>query len=148
MGITINKNGGKMKRLLIVLISFVMLAGVAFADNSVTFKWNKNTETDLAGYKLYRSATPDGQVVGTDTPVAIVSPNNEIYDHGLIPNLASDKEALTINNIEDGTWYWIFTAYDTNDNESGKSNEVSAILDSTPPGAPTILEIIAVVKAP
>jgi len=137
-----------MKRLLIALISFVMLAGVAFGDNSVTFKWAKSMEADLAGYKLYRSATPGSQVIGVDIPVAIVLPNNEIYDHNLIPDLEFDREALTMNNIEDGTWYWIVVPYDTSDNEATRSNEVSATLDSTPPVPTTILEIIAVVKTP
>ena len=137
-----------MKKIIPMFLICLLLAGTAFADNSVTFTWDKNSETDLAGYKVYRSATPDGQVVGVDIPVAIVLPNNQIYDHALIPDLAPDKEALTIDNIEDGTWYWILTAYDTHDNESGKSNEVSATLDSVPPGDPVILEIIAVVKAP
>ena len=137
-----------MKKVIMILISFLMLASTAVADNSVTFKWTKNTETDLAGYKLYRSATPDGQVVGVDIPVATPLPNNEIYDHALIPNLEADKEALTVNGIADGTWYWVIVAYDTSDNHADKSNEVSATLDSTPPAATTILEIIAVVKSP
>jgi hypothetical protein len=136
------------KIIMIAIVSFLLMAGSAAAVNSITFKWQKNTETDLAGYKMYRAATPDGQVVGLDTPVAIIPPNNEIYDHNLIPDLASDKEALTIDGVEDGTWYWILTAYDFSDNETGKSNEVSATLDSVPPAIPVILEIIAVVKAP
>lgn len=135
-----------MKKIALMLMALMFVAGAAYAENSVTFKWSKNTETDLAGYKLYRSATPDGQAVGVDTPVATVLPNNEIYDHDLIPNLEPDKEALTLYGVADGTWYWILTAYDTSDNESGKSNEVSATLDSTSPNAPTILEVIGVVK--
>ena len=138
-----------MKKLLslMVIVTILLTVNIAVADNSITFKWDKNTETDLAGYRLYRSATPDGQVVGVDIPIT-VSTNNQIYDHALIPDLEPDKEALTIDNVKDGTWYWILTAYDIHDNESGKSNEVSASLDSVSPGAPTILEIIAVVKAP
>jgi len=129
------------------MIIFLLAAGIAGADNSVTFTWDKNTETDLAGYRLYRSASPDGQVVGVDTSITIL-PNNEDYDHDLIPDLEPNREAKTINNVSDGTWYWVLTAFDTSGNESGKSNEVSAILDSVAPGAPTILNITAIVKAP
>ena len=126
----------------------LFISSVAFADSSVTFIWDKNTETDLAGYRIYQSATPDGQVVGTDTPVADIPPEAGLYDTGIIPNLDPNRDAFTLTSVPDGTWYWILTAYDTSGNESGKSNEVSATLDSTSPANPTILEIIGVVRAP
>jgi len=77
-----------------------------------------------------------------------IPPEAGLYDTGIIPSLDPDKDAYTLISVPDGTWYWIMTAYDTQGNESGKSNEVSATVDSTPPGAPTILEITAVVKVP
>lgn len=136
-----------MKKLILTLLACLLLAGMAYADNSVTFKWDKNTETDLAGYRLYQSPTPDGQVVGVDIPIDI-APEAGLYDHGIVPDLEPTKDAYTLTSVPDGVWYWILTAYDTQGNESGKSNEVSATLDSIPPGVPTILEIIGVVKAP
>ncbi len=134
-----------MKKLIVLLI--LLCATVAFADSSVTFTWDKNTEVDLAWYKLYRSATPDGQVVGDGSGIEIL-PDAGLYDHGVIPSLDPTKDAFTLINVLDGTWYWILTAGDTSGNESGKSNEVSAIIDSTPPSNPVILELTAVVKVP
>ena len=137
-----------MKRLFLLILACLLLAGTAYADSSITFKWSKNSESDLAGYKLYRSSAPDGQVIDGTNFIAIILSNNEIYDHNLIPDLAADKEALTLTGVADGTWYFVLTAYDTSDNESGKSNEVSARVDTMAPGNPIILEIIAIVKAP
>ena len=48
--------------------------------------------------------------------------------------------------IPDGTYYFAATAYDTEGNESGYSNEVSATLDTTAPGSPQGLRITIVVK--
>ena len=122
-----------MKKLILTLLACLLLAGTAFADNSVSFKWDANTETDLAGYRLYQSTTPGQYTFGEGNQVAIIS---------------AGIETVTLPNVLDGTFFWVLTAYDLEGNESGPSNEVSATLDSTPPGAPTILEITAVVKAP
>lgn len=136
-----------MKRVFLIIIACLFLAGVAYADSSVTFTWDKNSEQDLAGYRLYQTDTPDGQVVGTDVPVADIAPEAGLYDHGIIPNLDPNKDAYTLTSVPDNTWYWILTAYDNQGNESGKSNEVTATVDSVPPGNPTILNITAVVSS-
>lgn len=124
-----------MKKLLslMVIVIFLLVAGIAIADNSVTFLWDANTETDLAGYRLYQSTTSGQYVLGEGNQVAVIS---------------AGIETVTLPNVPDGTFFWVLTAYDTSDNESGPSNEVSATLDSAPPGSPTILEITAIVKAP
>lgn len=116
-----------------VIVIFLLVAGIAIADNSVTFLWDANTETDLAGYRLYQSTTSGQYVLGEGNQVAVIS---------------AGIETVTLPNVPDGTFFWVLTAYDTSDNESGPSNEVSATLDSAPPGSPTILEITAIVKAP
>ncbi len=88
----------------------------------VTLAWTGNAESDLAGYYIYyKNGTSGAPYNGTgvdegDSPIKIplgdfVDPANpEFTLHGL-----SDTE----------TSYLVLTAYDTEDNESGFSNEVS-----------------------
>ena len=97
----------------------------------VTLAWTGNTESDLAGYYIYyKSGTSGAPYNGTgvdegDSPIKIplgvfADPSNPEYTlHGL-----SDTK----------TSYLVLTAYDTEDNESGFSNEVSY----QPSTAPTL----------
>jgi len=124
-----------MKKLFIIMVTviFLSLASIAVADNSVTFRWDANSEADLAGYRLYQTSTSGVYTYG---------------DGNQVDTIAAGTETTTLESVPDGTLFWVLTAYDTQGNESGPSNEVSATLDSTPPGAPTILEITAIVKVP
>lgn len=121
-----------MKKFLALLIAcFIGLAAsAAFADSNVTFIWDANSEMDLAGYTLYQRS--EGQVTyNYDNPVATISAGTEI---------------VTVNGIIDGTYFWVLRAFDKDDNYSGDSNEVTARLDTTPPGEPSGLIITVIVK--
>ena len=120
-----------MKKISLVLLVVVfLLSTTVFAGSTVTFSWKPNSESDLAGYKLYQSDTPSNYVIGVDKPIAVIEAGTEI---------------VTITDISDGQKYWVLTAYDTHNNESGLSNEVNALLDSTPPKAP-VLKVIVIVE--
>ena len=132
-----------MRRLFVIMAMSMFLilgAGQVFADNEVTFQWAANSETDLAGYRLHQGATAGGpydEVAPVDVPLAALTD--------------VDNPEFTITSVADGQHFWVLTAYDDatpTANESGYSNEVSALLDSAPPADPTILEIIGVVRAP
>lgn len=88
----------------------------------VTFTWDANTETDLAGYKLYQSATS-----GTYDPASAIDVGN-VTTH-------------VLTDVADGTWFWAATAYDTNGNQSAYSNEVSLTIDTIGPGAPQTFRV-------
>lgn len=68
--------------------------------------WDTNTETDLAGYKLYQGTVSGGPYVYIAT----------------IPAGTETKKICFNDYI---THYWVLTAYDTENLESGYSNEVS-----------------------
>jgi hypothetical protein len=75
--------------------------------SSATLTWNANTETDLAGYKVYRGTSP-----GTyGAPIATLQGN--------VTNYVATGLQLGM------TYYFAVTAYDTAGNESVYSNEVS-----------------------
>ncbi len=79
----------------------------------------------IKGYRMYQSASSG--IYDKTKPVADVPyPTNEAY----------------VQNIADGNWFFVVTAYDGAGNESGFSNEVSTgILDTTPPQVPTGIKI-------
>ena len=114
------------KKLILFICAFLLLFSVdVLSQTSVTFEWDANTEPDLAGYRIYQSAASGQYVYGS---------GNEIAD---IP--AGTLEATIL--IQDGTWYFVATAYDSEGNESGPSNEVTDTFDSTPPGCPANFRI-------
>ncbi len=79
----------------------------------LTIFWTPNTESDLAGYKIYVGTAPG--VYGT--PI-VIGPQTE----------------YTITGLADGTTYYIaVTAYNTAGLESDFSNEVSKTTPGTPP---------------
>jgi hypothetical protein len=77
------------------------------SSSSATLTWNANTESDLAGYKIYR-ATASGAY---GAPIATIPAGTVTY-------AASGLQAGT-------TYFFVVTAYDSAGNESAFSNEVS-----------------------
>jgi hypothetical protein len=77
------------------------------SSSSVTLTWNPNTESDLAGYKVYR-ATSSGTY---GAPIATIQGNTTSY-------VATGLQFGT-------TYFFVVTAYDIAGNESTYSNEVS-----------------------
>ncbi|HBR52094.1 MAG TPA: hypothetical protein DEA71_18705 [Nitrospira sp.] len=79
------------------------------SSSSATLTWKANTETDLAGYKVYRS-TISGK-----------------YDQGnVIEMLRGNVTSYQAKNLQFGkTYFFVVTAFDIAGNESGYSNEVS-----------------------
>ena len=92
----------------------------------VSLTWTAPTDTDLAGYHVYRSETSP---VDTTTPLA-----------SLVPGVT-----YTDNSGSTGTtYYYVVKAVDTSGNKSAASNEDSAApLAGTPPNAPSGLTATA-----
>lgn len=117
----------------ILLACLLLIPSIAFAASNVTFGWDANSESDLAGYKLYQSASAGGPYteVADISQASLADPQNPEY---------------TLANVTDGVYFWVITAYDDADNESGYSNEVTADLDTLSPGAPVNIEIRIIIK--
>ena len=120
-----------MKRILLTLIVFFFMCGMAWAASNVTFGWDANSEADLAGYRLYQT-----QIIGQYT----------FGDGNEVASVAAGIEELTIIGVGDGVYYWVLIAYDTHGNESGPSNEVTADLDTLGPGVPSTVVITIIIK--
>ena len=121
----------KKKKLLLAVVAFFFMCGMAMAASNVTFIWDANSETDLAGYRLYQSQTSGVYTYGDGNQVATI---------------LVGTETVQITNISDGTYFWVLTAYDNDGNESVPSNEVTAALDTFAPGTPTKMVITIIIK--
>ena len=85
----------------------VSLTLSATAAGTVTLTWNASTESDLAGYKVYRGT-------GSGTYGAPLT------------TLPKTTTSYTATGLQNGTTYFFaITAYDSAGNESTFSNEVS-----------------------
>lgn len=102
---------------IVIAIFIVALYAVAAGAAQIQVTWNANTESDLAGYKVYFGTAP-GQY---STPVTVTAPSYTFQG-------ATDKT----------TYYVAVSAFDTSGNESALSDEVSIYVpDVTPPAKPT-----------
>lgn len=82
-------------------------AGASSSAASVTLEWDPNTETDLAGYKIYSATMPGAY----QAPIATVPANATMY---------------VVNGLQSGTTnFFVVTAFNASSSESAFSNEVS-----------------------
>ena len=81
----------------------------ASSSSSATLTWRANSETDLAGYKIYRSTIPGR------------------YEQGnVVAMLRGNVTTYQATGLQFGkTYFFVVTAFDIAGNESGYSNEVS-----------------------
>ncbi len=87
----------------ITLILFLCMSNVYSAQ--ATLSWNPNSESDLAGYKVYYGNSSGSYSFNVDV---------------------GNQTSYTISNLVEGKIYFFAaTAYDFSGNESGYSNEVS-----------------------
>lgn len=112
----------------LALVSFSTLAKAADA----TLSWNANTESDLAGYKVY-FAQQNCAAQGPLAPLSVAGSPVQVgkvttYKHVGLP-------------VMDGTLCWEITAFDTSGNESLRSSRVSKDVNQVPPVAPTGLGV-------
>lgn len=128
----------------IILVVLLVIPIAVFAASDVTFEWDANTEADLAGYRLYQSSVSVSTLDTNNDGIITLSEfqNGPSFGVGYAP---VGTETVTIQ-VEDGTWYWVLTAYDTGDNESDPSIEVTATLDTEAPAPPQNLFIKLIQK--
>ncbi|HOJ13628.1 MAG TPA: fibronectin type III domain-containing protein [Deltaproteobacteria bacterium] len=110
------------RTIFLMTLAFISLFPAQCLAASLLVSWNANGEADLAGYKVYCS-TQSG-----------------VYGQGVdVGNVTS----YSIPSVQAGTTYYVaVSAYDTSNNESEKSAEVSAsipVSDTTPPTGSVVI---------
>jgi fibronectin type 3 domain-containing protein len=109
----------KMKQSGVALAVLVWMAIASAEAKNVVLVWDANTESDLAGYNIYRSATSGGGYSRLNSSLVPVSSSPEFTDA----------------NIPCGArFHYVATAVNTAGLESDYSNEVS-IQVPCPPGS-------------
>jgi hypothetical protein len=111
----------------LILTALAVLGIVAVCCAAdVRFQWDRNTEADMASYRLYQSQTAGVYVYG------VASPNYKVT----INQVGTTPILYTLTGVTEGLHYWVLTAVDTSGNESVPSNEVNKNVDTTAPGKP------------
>jgi len=111
-----------MNRIVLMVLAMVFMSSVAFgAILNLKATWTANTETDLAGYNLYRT---DGTRLKIN-PTLIIIPAIQ-YDF-----------SVTVPDNSTGTMTFVLTAVDQTGNESLDSLTASKVYDLVPPVRPT-----------
>lgn len=114
----------RISSLLLLLLTVVTLK----AANSVTLAWNPNSETNLAGYRLYVGNA------SRNYPTNYVAPTNVVNIGG------NPSCTLTVSNLDIGRkYYFAVTAFTSDGLESDYSDEV--LFPGFKPGKPTTLRI-------
>jgi hypothetical protein len=114
---------------LLIFLAPLLSANFAYGFDR-TFAWNKNTESDIAGYYIYYKNGSSGPpyngtgAIEGNSPVKI--PFASLND--------PENPTFTIHGLSaTGTFYFVATAYDNDGNESGYSTELSYTVTSEPP---------------
>ncbi len=111
-----------------MLSMIVFLGAQAGFAATVNLAWDPNTESDLDGYRVHYGTTSRSE--GVYGNVA------QVDDEGV--------SSVQIDLPEDGTYYFSLTAFDSAGNESGFSNEVSAVISGSvalgKPGQPILIQ--------
>src|SRR3989339_1936840 len=109
-----------MKKIIFLSALFFMfgLGNVAFAG-SATISWDANTESDLAGYKVY---------YGTASRGSVTHPKNGGYPTANTQIVTSGTSKVISNLTENKTYYFSVTAFDKSNNESAYSQEKSKFI--------------------
>lgn len=123
-----------MKRFLLLLVAGIFLAVGAYAApaNKLGLEWDANTEENLAGYRVYYDSDGSGppyngigQVEG-DSPIDVGNVTEFYFN--------------SIDFRAKGFWF-VVTAYSTENFESGYSNEVTTVGMTPAPPSGCVLRI-------
>ena len=110
--------------IIIVALAALVMAVPAFAGD-VTLMWDANTETDLAGYKIYYKIDQGGEPYDGTGIIEGGSP----IDVGNVTEFN-----LTGLDLKNNNYYFVATAYNEAGFESDYSNEVNTVAPGIPQG--------------
>lgn len=103
----------------LILLIFLLYPCSCFASN-VTLVWDMNSEPDMKEYRIYMS-------YGTTQNFTLVKTITHPTHEGIV------------SDLQDGDYTFVVTAVDTENLESGYSNEVTAHIDTQAPAPPSNL---------
>lgn len=112
-----------------IILTLLALLALVISGRSLTLEWDANTETNLAGYKIYAGKLSRQYVaIGT--------------------NFGGTNTVFVITNTLTGTNFFAVTAFDTDGLESEYSDEVWTVIKPQPPSGLRFAASITVQAAP
>jgi len=120
-----------MKKIILVIV--MCLIPVMSYAASATLTWTPNTESDLAGYKVYRG-----------NGVCAIGPLQPLLVGGVAVSIAAPINTYVDTTVPafDGSLCYELTAFDTSKNESVHSVRVTKQVNLIPPIPPVGLNIV------
>lgn len=109
---------GALIRVILVVLAFA--ASFTTAASSLTLAWDANSETDIAGYKVYLG--------------------NSSRDYSFVIDAGTNANQILLNLVPGATYYFAVTAYNAAETESDFSAELRHTVPNT---APLISNIIS-----
>jgi hypothetical protein len=101
----------RITRSLCCLAALFLFCGISRASvNDVSLAWDPSVSPNISGYKLY------------------IGNASRAYDTFIT---LGNQTSYTVTDLGVGTWYFAVTAFDSGDNESDFSNEVSQVISSS-----------------
>lgn len=121
-----------MKKIFLIALTICLLFPSALLANTVKLAWDRNAETDVTGYNVYRSTTT-GTGYAKINAALVPQPST-----GVVP-------AYTDSTPTNAKYFYVVRAVNQAGLESGNSNEVVA--NPLAPNAPTNLNITGLTTA-
>jgi hypothetical protein len=118
---------------MLVAVFFGLVVSANAGSKSLTFLWNQNA-ADMPQLKEWRLFQAD-TATGPWTPFFTVTYN------GVVLQDYTGTGNLTVPDGTEKTVYFSVTAVDKSNNESGRSNVVSALIDFLAPSVPVTLRV-------
>ena len=120
--------GIKILIVLAAMISLVITIPCFAGDKTLTFQWQYDDPVDqgVAKFRIYKSMASG--VYDHDNDMLIELPFTIEQTEYEVDGVLTSPDGQTV------TWYFVATALDDQGNESGHSNEVSALIDFEGPG--------------
>jgi hypothetical protein len=129
-----------MKKLLMLFVFLFLLSGYAWAgEKNLKFAWEQSAgdvqSGNFGGWLLYMAETAGGYDFQNPWDTIVFVSEQSSYEA---------TKVLTSPDGEAHTYYFVITAYDMENNESGPSNEVSQLIDFEAPGVPFTLTVTVI----
>jgi len=123
-----------MKKILLI-ITMCLIPVMSYAASAL-LTWTPNTDSDLAGYKVYRG-----------NGVCAIGPLQPLVVGGVAVSVLAPLASYTDSTVPtfDGSLCYEITAFDTAGNESLRSNRATKAVNLVPPVVPMGLTIGVVI---
>lgn len=120
---------------MLIMALFVAPIAVMAGTKTVEFTWEQNISDDFGGWTLWKSVETGGPYAKV-TDIAYVSTQSTYISDQIIS--APDGQTTT--------FYFVLSAFDISQNQSGYSNEVSEEFDFEAPDDPSSFSLIIKVE--